>query len=170
IPLTFNVFNPVGTVSLPSVGGDYVISVQSTTDSSKYDADGKVQADGTSTVIYTVTHIASGKTADTGSISVVVSTILTHQVPLVIGSSTSAIVTSGKLMEFTFMDDPQWRNAIYSISHNFNYGNGNGNEVDKLNKSIPGILILENATYYYGRFEWTIKAIGYPDTIVTVIN
>lgn len=61
-----------GTVILPTVPAGYTIAVKTTSDATKYDADGKVQADGTATVVYTVTHTASGLTADTGNVTVTV--------------------------------------------------------------------------------------------------
>lgn len=54
-----------GTVTLPSVGAGYSIKVKTTSDAAKYDIDGKVQATGSSNVVFTVTHTASGKTKDT---------------------------------------------------------------------------------------------------------
>lgn len=54
-----------GTVTLPTVGAGYSIKVKTTSDAAKYDIDGKVQATGSSNVVFTVTHTASGKTKDT---------------------------------------------------------------------------------------------------------
>jgi len=106
-----------GTVLFPSVGADYTISVKTTSDPSKYDMDGKIQADGKSTVIYTVKHTASGKTADTGQVEVWVIAIPKYSVPIVIGSSTREVMPLNGTVEFTFTDDPQWRAAIFSISY-----------------------------------------------------
>ncbi|MER2079706.1 hemoblobin-interacting domain-containing protein [Psychrobacillus psychrotolerans] len=165
IPLIFHAgYYLVGTVLLPTVGADYIISVKSTNYSSIYDKDGKLQGNGISTVIYTVTHIATGKTADTGPIQVLVTTRHKSTVPLIIGSKTSTVATGDGIMVLTFTDDPLWRDAIFSITNPFQI-----EQVGKLNKSIPGILILENGSIYGGTWEWTIRAIGYPDTIVTVL-
>ena len=166
IPLTFFASNPVGTVSLPTVGTDYVISVQSTTDSSKYDADGKVQADGTSTVIYTVTHTASGKTSNTGPVVVTVFVVSKSPVYLDIGSSTISNIKpvySDKI-EFHFSDDPVWMAAVNSITYTI----GSWNGYQTAYQISTGRIIITNFVYGPGVHVWTIKATGYPDTIVTV--
>ncbi|MFJ9463460.1 toxin-antitoxin system YwqK family antitoxin [Viridibacillus arvi] len=62
----------VGTVKLPTVAAGYTIAVKTTSDDTKYDLNGKIVAAGPSNVVYTVTHTASGKTADTASVAVTV--------------------------------------------------------------------------------------------------
>ncbi|MER2079710.1 hypothetical protein [Psychrobacillus psychrotolerans] len=112
------IFNRIaGTVQFPAVGAEYTISVKVASDPSKYDADGKFQTNGTSTVVYTVKHTASGKTADTGQVLVWISTIPKYSFPIDIGSRTSEVMPRDGTMEFTFTDDPQWRGAIFSISY-----------------------------------------------------
>ncbi|WP_262174275.1 S-layer homology domain-containing protein [Saccharococcus sp. Marseille-Q5394] len=61
-----------GTTALPSVPSGYSIAVKSTSAPAIYDTDGKLVADGTSNVVYTVTHTASGKTKDTATVAVTV--------------------------------------------------------------------------------------------------
>ncbi|QTD40806.1 S-layer homology domain-containing protein [Sporosarcina sp. Te-1] len=60
-----------GTVSLPSVSG-YTFKVKSTSTPAVYDTDGKILTDGTSNVVYTITHDTTGKTADTAEVKVTV--------------------------------------------------------------------------------------------------
>lgn len=59
-----------GTVALPTVASGYTIAVKTTSAPAVYDAQGRIQTDGTSNVVYTVTHTASGKVADTGTVVV----------------------------------------------------------------------------------------------------
>lgn len=61
-----------GATTLPAVAAGYTIEVKTTSDATKYDLTGTGVADGTSTVVYTVKHTASGKTADTGNVTVTV--------------------------------------------------------------------------------------------------
>lgn len=61
-----------GAVVLPAVPTGYTIAVKTTSTPAVYDADGKILTDGTSTVVYTVTHTASTNTADSGSVAVTV--------------------------------------------------------------------------------------------------
>lgn len=61
-----------GTVSMPTVPAGYTIAVKTSSDETTYDTDGKLVADGTSNVVWTVTQTASGKTADTISVAVTV--------------------------------------------------------------------------------------------------
>jgi len=64
----------VGTVVLPTVASGYTVKVKTTSDATKYDLDGEIVAAGTSDVVYTVTHTATGKTADTNAVAVTVTT------------------------------------------------------------------------------------------------
>jgi hypothetical protein len=59
-----------GTVKLPAVPAGYTIVVKTSDTLGVYDADGKILTDGTSNVVYTVTHTDSAKTADTVSVVV----------------------------------------------------------------------------------------------------
>lgn len=62
----------VGTVVLPEVEEGYEITVKTTSDENKYDTTGAIVEAGTSEVVYTVKHTASGKSADTSSLTVTV--------------------------------------------------------------------------------------------------
>ncbi|WP_313891107.1 hypothetical protein [Psychrobacillus sp.] len=173
IPLTFAATDLAGTVSLPTVDADYTISVNTTSDLTKYDTKGMILADGTSTVVYTVKHKASGKTADTGSVTVTVTVIILKVSPVINAVST---VTIGSTIEFTFTDDLNWRNAITKISLFF-YDDWNSNVIDHTNN-----FHITNGKMYFdsksdgqltyqtkGTYDWTIKAKGYQDAIVTVV-
>lgn len=61
-----------GTVVLPTVPAGYTIVVKTTDDVTFYDLDGKIVADGTANVVFTVTHTASTLKADTAAIAIVV--------------------------------------------------------------------------------------------------
>jgi trimeric autotransporter adhesin len=70
-----NTFAPTGavnTIVLPTVSAGYTIAVKTTSDATTYSATGELLADGTSNVVYTVTHTASGKTQDTATVAVTV--------------------------------------------------------------------------------------------------
>lgn len=69
---TFTASGAAGDVELPTVPSGYSIAVKTSSDTGVYDTDGKLVADGVSTVVYTVTHVASGKTQDTGNVTVTV--------------------------------------------------------------------------------------------------
>ncbi|WP_442916958.1 hemoblobin-interacting domain-containing protein [Lysinibacillus sp. 54212] len=78
----------------------------------------------------------------------------------------------GSRIEFTFLDDPQWRSNITSIS----FTNSRDNNMERLNdidRNISGLLrylqgISRGSYGLSGTWVWTIKATGYADTIVTV--
>lgn len=73
IVLSLTATGTVDTEKLPTVdGGTYTITVKTTSDATKYALDGKIKATGTSNVVYTITHTATGKTADTGIVVVTV--------------------------------------------------------------------------------------------------
>jgi len=57
---------------LPTVPTGYTIAVKTSATPAAYAADGKLVAAGTSAVVYTVTHTASTKTADSVSVTVTV--------------------------------------------------------------------------------------------------
>ncbi|MDX8361146.1 S-layer homology domain-containing protein [Cytobacillus sp. IB215316] len=61
-----------GTIELPAVANGFTIAVDSTTAALVYSATGELLADGNSDVVFTVTHTASGKDANTGTITVAV--------------------------------------------------------------------------------------------------
>lgn len=62
----------VDTVVKPVVPAGYTIAVSTTSAAGVYDATGAVKADGTSNVVFTITHVASGLTANTGTVVVTV--------------------------------------------------------------------------------------------------
>lgn len=72
---------------------------KSTTNDISYGTDGSIQADGTSEVVYTVTHTASGKTSDTVSVTVTVTTL---KVPPVVYPVSPAFLS---VVKFTFNDN-----------------------------------------------------------------
>lgn len=83
---------------------------------------------------------------------------------------------TGSPIEFSFSDDPQWKDAIYSITLSINsYPDGYGDHIGYLQKTVGGISLRHPDRGYYvytqgvSTWVWTIKATGYPDTIVTVI-
>ncbi|WP_313891108.1 hypothetical protein [Psychrobacillus sp.] len=168
IQSTFVARNPVGTVSLPKVGADYTISVKSTTSDISYDMNGKIQADGTSEVVYTVTHIASGKTADTVTVTVTV-TVTILKVPPVLNASVEGQVNYFPNYVFTFIDNPDWRNNITSIQVL-----SSRNEFAEFTESnyvtSEGELRTKNFKII-GTDTWvlTVKAIGYEDSFVTMV-
>ncbi|WP_313892455.1 hypothetical protein [Psychrobacillus sp.] len=159
--------NFYGTVSLPIVGADYTISVKLPSDPSKYDKDGKIKADGTSTVIYTVKHTASGKTADTGSVEVT-TTIILKDSPVVIDASFVDGLGSRKF-DFTFADDQLWRDAIYSIA--FTNKNVSDYELLSVFQIKAGRIFSTNMSYGVElERTWTFKATGYKDVIVRITS
>lgn len=72
VALTLNATGTATTVVKPTVADGYTIAVKTTSDSTIYDATGAIVTSGSSNVVYTVTHTASGKTADTGTVVVTV--------------------------------------------------------------------------------------------------
>lgn len=80
-----------------------------------YDLRGKVLVDGTSEVVYRVTHTTLGKTVDTLLVSV---SIL--KFPPVINAPLPVGFASP--VKFTSTDDLNWRNAISKITLIFNQG------------------------------------------------
>ncbi|WP_313894011.1 hypothetical protein [Psychrobacillus sp.] len=168
IPLTFApAANLAGTVSLPTVGADYTISVKSTSNPLKYGMDGKVKADGSSTVVYTVTHKASGKTADTGLVEVITTIIL--KVPPVVNtvSPLPSTMPFNTPIEFTFIDDPEWRAAFESLG----LKNQIGSTIFFKGRIVINDGTLKLANGFYGvslTWVWTFKATGYQDVIITL--
>ena len=61
-----------GTVILPTVPTGYSIAVSSTATPANYSATGAALQDGSSVVVFTVTHTATGQTANTGNVTVTV--------------------------------------------------------------------------------------------------
>jgi hypothetical protein len=72
VAATFEAKGTAGTVKMPTVDTEYTIAVKTTSDSTVYDADGKIVKAGTSKVVYTVTNTASELTADTTTVTVTV--------------------------------------------------------------------------------------------------
>lgn len=81
--------------------------------------------------------------------------------------NSNKIIKQYSPLEFVFIDDPQWRAAITSIAC----------DVPGWNKQelLGGLLQIgpgkiSGPVYYFGLgfWTWTIKATGYPDTVVTV--
>jgi len=72
IAATFGATGAVDDVKMPDVPAGYTIKVKSSSAAAVYSAEGKIVTDGDSNVVYTVTHTASGKTANTGTVVVTV--------------------------------------------------------------------------------------------------
>lgn len=72
IPATFAATGAVNTVVMPTVPAGYTIAVKTSGTLADYSATGQVLQTGSSVVVYTVTHTASGLTADTGNVTVTV--------------------------------------------------------------------------------------------------
>lgn len=112
--------------------------------------------------MYTVTHIASGKTAVTGEVTVTVAIL---KVPPVVNDIS---VTNGNLrfIDFTFADNQQSRDAIYSITiiHDL----VTAEALTYL--QIQAGRIFSNYAGYgnNGEWTWTFKATGYQNAILKV--
>ncbi|WP_144512748.1 albumin-binding GA domain-containing protein [Bacillus sp. FJAT-22090] len=115
-----------GTSSFPTVREGFSIEVSSSSNQVIYDLDGKIQTNGTSEVIYTVTHLASGKKANTGIISV--SVVIPpqpsgNQNPIVEGIIPSQVVTEGITESRSFdlsqlFSDPDGDSLSYNLVNN----------------------------------------------------
>ncbi|GEM_PF-5053823 len=66
-------------------------------------------------------------------------------------------------VEFTFVDNPDWRTKITSIKMN------NAELFNSLNKTTPGVLNIDNLFINFS-FQWgsVIKATGYQDVVLGV--
>ena len=74
----------------------------------------------------------------------------------------------GNPIIFSFVDNPNWRNNLNSISYSINgvYGREVLNEFEK---TIPGQIRMETVPYNYrGTQVWTFSANGYADVVLTV--
>lgn len=66
-------------------------------------------------------------------------------------------------VEFTFVDNPDWRTKITSIKMN------NAELFNSLNKTTPGVLNIDNLFINFSfQWDWVIKATGYQDVVLGV--
>lgn len=72
IPATFAATGAVNAVVVPTVPAGYTIAVKTSATPANYSAGGALLQDGTSVVVFTVTHTVSTLTADTGNVTVTV--------------------------------------------------------------------------------------------------
>ncbi|MGM9944941.1 MAG: hemoblobin-interacting domain-containing protein [Lysinibacillus sp.] len=71
---------------------------------------------------------------------------------------------------FNFIDDPTWRNAISEFSYTHS---AHGSIVYKFtNISVTSGQIVLSGHYFLTPGTWviTVKATGYPDTVLTVVS
>lgn len=72
---------------------------------------------------------------------------------------------------FKFIDDPTWRNAISEFSYTHS---AYGSNVYKLTNSISvtsGQIVVSGHIFREpGTWVITVKATGYPDTVLTVVS
>ncbi|WP_332650886.1 hemoblobin-interacting domain-containing protein [Lysinibacillus sp. 54212] len=72
-------------------------------------------------------------------------------------------------VEFTFTDDPDWRNAITSITSTINLNSTVKNYISNFQKTVGKMVYMNGSYLVYGTHVWTIKASGYEDVTVTVV-
>lgn len=74
------------------------------------------------------------------------------------------------LVVFNFTDDPDWRAAINSITYTIDSISYIGNIINRFQIDVGTLFQYPGYAYgMNGTWEWTIKATGYEDTLVTVI-
>lgn len=94
-------------------------------------------------------------------------------VPLTIGSSSGNIyqVVSNTPFVFSFKDDIAWRAAFTSLTYTHSSTGLQAHDVTSAVSITSGQLVVSGHKFMTdGTWIVTIKAMGYPDTIVAVIS